>query len=157
LSLCAIDVDQRASCATRPSSNCSTKAGSGGFPMFAFGETMYRAALPNSRSSLSDILLSRARSPSTFKVASWMDCTALTGSDPRQILRPLRTNLNCRRFNTLAPPFRTWCPLGALGCPEFFSENSTGAINCPCTCATFSTTYGPLNPQKTARDQPTDH
>jgi hypothetical protein len=41
-----------------------------GFPMFALGETMYFAAFPNSRSSSSDIFLSRVRNASTSKVAS---------------------------------------------------------------------------------------
>jgi hypothetical protein len=45
----------------RASSSCATKAGSGGFPMFALGETMYFAASPNSRSSLSDIFRKRSR------------------------------------------------------------------------------------------------
>jgi hypothetical protein len=31
-----------------------TKAGSGGLPIFAAGDTMYRAAFPNLRSSSSD-------------------------------------------------------------------------------------------------------
>jgi hypothetical protein len=49
----------------RASSNCSTKVGSAGLPMFALGETMYRAALPNFRSSSSDIFVSRVRNAST--------------------------------------------------------------------------------------------
>lgn len=36
----------------RASSNCNTKVGSGGLPIFAVGETIYRATLPNSRSFL---------------------------------------------------------------------------------------------------------
>jgi hypothetical protein len=45
----------------RASSNRSTKVGSGGLPIFAVGETMYRAALPNSRNSSSDMFLSRSQ------------------------------------------------------------------------------------------------
>ena len=46
------------------SSSCSTKVGSGGLPIFAPGETMYRAALPNSRNSSSDIFRSASQSKS---------------------------------------------------------------------------------------------
>ena len=54
----------------RASSNCNTKSGNGGSPMFAVGDTIYRAAFPNLRSSSSDIFLSRVRKPSTSNVAS---------------------------------------------------------------------------------------
>jgi hypothetical protein len=37
--------------------------------MFAVGETLYRAALPNFRNSSSDIFLSRVRNLLTCKVA----------------------------------------------------------------------------------------
>jgi hypothetical protein len=54
----------------RASSSYSTKAGSGGLPMFAVDETIYRATFPNLRSSSSDFFLSRVRNPSTSRVAS---------------------------------------------------------------------------------------
>jgi hypothetical protein len=50
--------------------SCSTKVGNGGLPMFAVGDTMYRAAFPNLRSSSSDIFLRRVRKASTSKAAS---------------------------------------------------------------------------------------
>jgi hypothetical protein len=50
------------------------------FPCLLLGETMYRAALPNSRSSSSDIFLSRVRIASTSKVVSWIDCIAVAPS-----------------------------------------------------------------------------
>jgi CheY-like chemotaxis protein len=52
------------------SSNCSTNAGSGAFPIFALGETMYRAALPKFRNWSSDIFRSRVRKASRSKFAN---------------------------------------------------------------------------------------
>ena len=45
-----------------PLLNWIRNSGRGGFPIFAFGEHMYRATFPNWRNSLSDILASLSRS-----------------------------------------------------------------------------------------------